>query len=82
MRHSMIDSRFASLLRAEMQRLEISKADLSSRLDVDRSHVSHILDGKLLSPGGVDKIADALQATPEQRREMHIAAARDKGYGF
>ncbi len=54
---------------------------LSRQLSVTSPYLSHLMTGKRNpSSRWVDLIADALNATPEQRRDMHLKAAQQKGF--
>ena len=61
----------------------LSNKEVARRLGVDPTHASRIAKGvRGVSPDKVDKTADVLGVSPEVRREMHAAAARDQGYKF
>ena len=90
----MSEQRFGALVRAHLGKR--SQAWLAERVGVTTATVSLVLSNKLRSNGNpvhqqrnfplfarpdmIDCIAAALNLNAEQRREFHIAAARDRGY--
>lgn len=58
-----------------------SAADLARALNVTGSQVSHLMTGlRKPAPQWVDLIADTLNMSEDQRKELHRTAARQ--YGF
>jgi cyanate lyase len=55
----------------------MTQTDLAAKTGRSTAYVNQLITGhKKPSPEWVELIADTLQLSPEQRRELHVAAAR------
>ena len=79
-------SRFGSVFRGHMERINITTGGLAHRLELNGTLFSptviahYMAEGRSIRPSLVNKFATALELTKEQREELHQAAALDYGY--
>lgn len=61
--------------------LGLTQADFARGVSFSQAYVSDVLNGRR-SPTGrwADLVADALQLQEEERKKLHILAARDNGF--
>ena len=72
---------FAEALKEQLAAKELRQSDLARLTDVSRSFISHTIAGrKSISPQWADVIANAIDASEEERRRLHRAAALDAGF--
>jgi plasmid maintenance system antidote protein VapI len=72
---------FAEALKEQLAAKELRQSDLARLTDVSRSYISHTIAGrKSISPEWADVIASAIDASEEERRRLHRAAALDAGF--
>ena len=72
---------FAEALKEQLAAKELRQSDLARLTDVSSSYISHTLAGrKPISPEWADVIANAIDASQEERRRLHRAAALDAGF--
>ena len=59
----------------------VTQADLAARLAVTPAYVSNVTNGrKPASARWADLVADVLEMTKDERRDLHVAAAKDAGF--
>jgi plasmid maintenance system antidote protein VapI len=72
---------FAEALEAQLAAKDLRQADLARLTKRSRSYISHTIAGrKPISPEWADVIAKAIDASEEERRRLHRAAALDAGF--
>ncbi len=72
---------FGKEVRAYLTSSNTTQLSFAKGLSVTSPYISHLMTGKRNpSSRWVDLIADAMNATPEQRRDLHHKAAQQKGF--
>src|SRR5215472_15864057 len=72
---------FAEALKEQLAAKELRQADLARLTDVSSSFISHTIAGrKSISPEWADVIANAIDASEEERFRLHRAAALEAGF--
>lgn len=72
---------FGMEVRAHLTSSNIPQQLLAKELGVTSAYISTLMVGRRNpSPAWVDRIANALSLTPEERQILHILAAQQKGF--
>ncbi|HSH63347.1 helix-turn-helix domain-containing protein [Methyloceanibacter sp.] len=59
----------------------MTQTELAAKTGRSTAYVNQLITGhKKPSPEWVELIADTLKLSPEQRRDLHVAAARQHGF--
>lgn len=72
---------FAANVANMLSSRSMTQSDLASATDVSAKYVNHLMNGrKTPSPEWVEIIANTLNASPQERTDLHRSAAMAKGY--
>ena len=72
---------FGVSARRALAERQMTQLDLANSTGVSCAYTNALITGKKKpSPQWVDLISDTLNLTPEQRQELHVAAAKDHGF--
>jgi len=71
---------FSTALTGYLARHPISQSEMAKVSNVSRAYINKLANGATPSPEWCDLIAEITQATEEERRTLHRAAAISKGY--
>lgn len=72
---------FGNSVSAKLTESNATTTDLAKMLNVGQPHVSLLLTGqRKASPRWTDLIADVLNLSDKERRELHLKAARSVGF--
>ena len=74
-------TRFGTLYQECLRRHDMTQSSVAKVTGNSRSYVSQVIVGKKSAgPNTVDSMANAIDATDGERRELHRAAASDAGF--
>ena len=72
---------FGSAVSGILRKESSTQAWLAKEADLSQAYVSDVLNGRRSASGKwADLVADALKLQEEERRKLHILAARDNGF--
>lgn len=71
---------FSDALAEQLARRSLRQSDLAHQNGVSQAYISRLTKGGSVSPQWCDLIADSMKTTEAERRLLHVAAARAKGY--
>jgi transcriptional regulator with XRE-family HTH domain len=78
-KHDYADA-FSAALAEQLTRRSLRQTDLAKARGVSPAYINRLANGGSVTPESADMIADAMNATDEDRRKLHVAAARARGY--
>lgn len=73
-------SEFGKALDEQLSRRSMRQLDLATATGTSPAYINRMLNGAKVSPEWADTVAQALAASPEERRRLHVAAAMSWGY--
>lgn len=80
-RRSKYETAFGTSVSGALAEARMSQTDLADKLGKSSAYTNQTMTGrKRVSPQWADLIADTLQLSPERRRDLHVAAAKDFGF--
>lgn len=72
---------FGEALLRQIGTRAMSQSDLARKMSISRTYINRTVAGRTLpSPAWVNRAATAIDATQDERQELHQAAAQTRGY--
>ena len=80
-RRSKYDSPFGASVSVALAEARMTQSALARKAGSSTAYVNQLMTGrKKPSPEWVELVADTLNVSPEKRRELHVAAAKQHGF--